>query len=130
MALHFESPAEACVAVALVVIGADQDFSKAEYETLFGDLARWDIFDQYTPRQLRMFISDTGEKLRQHFNKPGGQPISLSKEETARLIEAANEVLSPALRQNAFKMALDLASADTLRERDLLEQLREGFGLR
>ncbi len=126
MSMQFKNPAEAFAALATVTVAADQVCTMEERSTLFEQTRHLDAFQHLSLAAFARLLADAVESV--YSILPWGES-SVSQRGIADLIEAARAALNPDQRGQAFRMALDLASADQLcdPERALLDQLRCGL---
>lgn len=123
MAIKFEKPGEAFIAISKAVICADNEITSAELQVMdaFGKLG---IFQDY--EQSRNAVSD---KILKSFNKQPDDATAFSKQDIDDLIRAARKVLRPERRNALFATTAILAHTNGLDEREkvLLDQIKEGL---
>ena len=128
MTIKFQRPTEAFAAVAWVVCTADKHGSVEERGFLYEQAHNLDIFKNYGRVEFQYLLGATFIRIFQAL--PNGE-VSITELGVKRLVRAVNEILSPELRVEAFKMAIGLARADKLcdEEKILLQQLQRGLGI-
>ncbi len=126
MNIKFEDPTEAIVALVSAVVAVDNVGSVDERNFLFEQVKSLDLFKNYDQAEFSKLLSEATGKIYATLPMDGA---SIAKQGIENLTQAAKEVLSPELRETAFRLAVGLARADkpTAEEMALLEQFQHGL---
>jgi uncharacterized tellurite resistance protein B-like protein len=121
-----ESAAEACAALAVVIVAADELGTDEERDFLFETVAALPIFKELDREQFRKLITDTTERLYASLPTEGSR---LSSEGVGRLVGMIREALPADQRVEALEAAVGLARSDGVAsvEALLLQRLCEGL---
>lgn len=127
--MTIETTAGAFAALATLVVGADRLGSEEERSFLFGRMSRLEVFEGMGRDDLVKLMADTTEQVWTSFPTTEGGRIT--EDGVASLLGIISGTLTPELKREAFRMAVDLARADgmVLEEQQLLERLRDELGV-
>ena len=123
-----ETPAGAFAAVATLVVGADRMATEEERGFIFGRMNSLDVFKGMNDGAFMQLLTEATDEVCTSF------PCEDGKVTDQGVVECLNVVtphLTPELRKEAFRMAIDLARSDGIvtEEQSLLSQLRDGLGI-
>jgi hypothetical protein len=123
-----ETPAGAFAAVATLVVGADRMATEEERDFIFGRMMSLEVFRNLDGGELKRLLADTTEEVCSAFPNEDGR---VTDDGVTECLHVVTRHLTPELRTEAFRMAVDLARADgvVLEEQTLLQQLRDGLGI-
>lgn len=124
--MRIETPAEACAALAVLIVGADDVGTAEESRFLFETVAALPIFEGLDRPQFTKLMADATEGVWSSVPIDGTR---LSDKGVSDLVRRICEALPSELRTEAFKGAVGLARADGIsgEEALLLERLCEGL---
>ena len=123
-----QTPAGAFAAVATLVVGADRMATEEEREFIFGRMHALKVFGELNDRAFMKLLGDATDEVCTKFPCEDGR---VTDEGVSQVLDVVSGTLTPELRKEAFRMAVDLASSDgtVKEERTLLDQLRSGLGI-
>lgn len=126
--MNIETPADAFAALAVLVLGADRVGTFEERRFLFERLAGHRVFQDLDREAFGTFITETTDRVCDAFPTDG---MRVTEEGVSEAVELIADVLGPELRDEAFRMAVDLARIDgmVLSEETVLERVQEGLGI-
>jgi tellurite resistance protein len=128
MAMKIESPAEACAALAAIIVAADELGTAEERAFLFDTIGALPIFEGLDRAQFTELMAATTERLYATFPTDGGR---VSSDGVGRLVEMIRDALPADRRAEALEAAVGLARSDGVVsvEALLLQRLCEGLEL-
>jgi hypothetical protein len=123
-----QTPAGAFAAVATLVVGADRMATEEERDFIFGRMHALKVFGEMNDRTFMKLLGDATDEVCTKFPCEDGR---VTDEGVLQVCNVVSGSLTPELRKEAFRMAVELAGSDgTVREeRTLLDQLRSGLGI-
>ena len=123
-----ETPAGAFAAVATLVVGADRMATEEERDFIFGRMMALNVFRDLDGGGLKQLLSDATEEVCTKFPCEDGK---VTDDGVTECLHVVTRHLTPELRREAFRMAIDLARTDgmVVEEEALLKQLRDGLGI-
>ena len=123
-----ETPAGAFAAVATLVVGADRMATEEERDFIFGRMTALKVFKDLNGGEFKRLLADTSEEVCTSFPCEDGRVTDDGVDECLHVV---TRFLTPELRTEAFRMAIDLARTDgmVVEEHVLLQQLRDGLGI-
>jgi tellurite resistance protein len=123
-----ETRAGAFAAVATLVVGADRMATEEERGFIFGRMTALPAFENLDDGAFMQLLADTTEEVCTSFPCADGR---VTDEGVSQVLDVVKGILTPEQKQEAFRMAVDLARADGMvaDERSLLNQLRDGLGI-
>jgi tellurite resistance protein len=123
-----ETPAGAFAAVATLVVGADRMATEEERDFIFGRMTALKVFKELNGGEFKQLLADTTEEVCTSFPCEDGK---VTDDGVTECLHVVTRQLTPELRREAFRMAVDLARSDgmVLEEQTLLRQLRDGLGI-
>lgn len=129
-ASFFADPAEVFIAVMAATIAADDKYSVDEMRAVWYEIENMEIFEGHDYRDLE-------SRIFKFFKKDPADPKAFEPQEIDLIVASARRMLSPDLKESAYRMALKLARADRNlegyvkeideREQALLDRWREGL---
>ena len=121
-----ETPADACAALAVLIVGADEIGTTEESEFLFGTMAALPIFAGLDQTQFAKLMVDATDWVWSSFPTEGSRVTEEGVSDLLRLICGA---LPPETRVDVFRAAVGLAQSDEMSSEEelLLERLRDGL---
>jgi hypothetical protein len=124
--MKIETAAEACAALAVMIVAADELGSEEERQFLFETVAALPMFADLDGSQFMALIADTTEVLYATLPTDGGR---LSSDGVGQLVEAIRAALPVEQRVAALEAAVGLAQSDGIvsGEALLLQRLCEGL---
>jgi len=125
--IHFETAAEAIIAIELAVTFADEDVNLKQTVRMFWNLTLLNIFIDKDPGYYYQII----HKILNIFNKQLDNPVPFNKKELNDLILACNNILDTKSRETALWVATELAYATEINdhEKSVLDCLIEGMDI-
>ena len=126
--MKIESAAEACAALAVMIVAADELGTDQERQFLFETVAALPIFADLDGSEFMALIADTTERLYATLPIDGGR---LSSDGVGQLVGAIRDALPMERRVEALEAAVGLAQSDGIvsGEALLLQRLCEGLGI-
>ncbi len=126
--MKIETPADAFAALAVLVLGADRVGTFEERRFLFERLSAHSVFGDLDGEGFGTLVRDTTEKVCTSFPTDEGRVTDAGVSEAVGMIAGS---LTPELRTDAFRMAVDLARIDGIvrPEEAVLEIVRAGLGI-
>ncbi|MGE0159908.1 MAG: TerB family tellurite resistance protein [Gemmatimonadales bacterium] len=126
--MKIDSPAEACAALAAIIVAADELGTTEERKFLFETVRALPIFQGLDHGQFKKLMSDTTEELYASFPMDGAR---VSSDGVGRLVDMIRDALPAERRAEALEAAVGLARSDgvTSVEALLLQRLCEGLDL-
>ena len=123
-----ETPAGAFAAVATLVVGADRMATEEERDFIFGRMTSLKVFRDLNDGEFMRLLADTTEEVCTAFPCEDGR---VTDDGVNECLHVVTRFLTPELRTEAFRMAIDLARSDgmVVEEHALLQQLRDGLGI-
>jgi hypothetical protein len=123
-----ETPAGAFAAVATLVVGADRMATQEERDFIFGRMTALKVFRDLNDGEFMRLLADTNEEVCTNFPCADGK---VTDDGVNECLHVVTRFLTPELRTEAFRMAIDLAKTDgmVVEEQTLLQQLRDGLGI-
>ena len=123
-----QTPAGAFAAVATLVVGADRMATEEERDFIFGRMHALKVFGEMNDRAFMKLLGDTTDEVCTKFPCEDGK---VTDEGVSQVLDVVSGTLTPELRREAFRMAVELAGTDgtVKEERTLLDQLRNGLGI-
>ena len=123
--LRIDTAAEACAALAVMIVGADELGTLEERDYLFDKVAGLPIFGGIDRGKFAKLMADTTAGL--YASPAGGQ--RMSSEDVGRVVLMIREALPPEQRVEVLEVAVGLAQADGVvsLEALLLQRLCEGL---
>lgn len=128
----FASPEEVFTAILVSIIFSDEKYSVDEMQTVWNEIDTLEIFKNQKYKELE-------RKVLSYFNKKETAPSPFTDTEIDIILSSAKQLLTPTLREQAFRYALKLAKADktidgyTLdideREQKLLNRIQKALEL-
>ena len=124
--MKIESAAEACAALAVMIVAADEVGTDEERQFLFSTVKALPMFEQLSGSEFMALMADTTEKLYASLPTAGGR---LSSDGIGQLVEMICEALPEDQRVEALEAAVGLAQADGVASGEalLLQRLCEGL---
>lgn len=124
--MRIETAAEACAALAVMIVAADELGTNEEREFLFDTVAALPIFGGLDDAQFKQLISDTTARVYATFPMDGNR---ISSDGVGQLVRMIREALPLAHRVEALEAAVGLARADGVEsvEALMLQRLCEGL---
>jgi tellurite resistance protein len=124
--MRIETPAEACAALAVLIVGADEVGTSEEGQFLFETVASLPIFEGLNRAQFTRLMADATEGVWSSVPIEGSR---LSEDGVSEVLGRICEALPAELRTEAFEGAVGLARADGISDEEalLLERLCEGL---
>lgn len=129
-ASFFADPAEVFIAIMAATIAADDHYSVDEMRAVWYEIEGMAIFEGHDYRDLE-------SRTFKFFKKDPADPNAFEPQDIDLIVASARQMLSPDLKERAYKMALKLAHADRNlegyvkeideREQALLDRWREGL---
>jgi len=128
MAMKIESPAEACAALAAIIVAADELGTNEERTFLFETIGALPIFEGLDRTQFTELMAATTARLYASFPTDGGR---MSSDGVGRLVDMIRDALPADRRAEALEAAVGLARSDGVVsvEALLLQRLCEGLEL-
>ncbi|MFC2088490.1 tellurite resistance TerB family protein [Calditrichota bacterium] len=125
--IHFETAAEAIIAIELALTFADEDVNLKQTVRLFWNLTLLNIFIDKDPGYYYQII----HKILNIFNKQLDNPVPFNDKELNDLILASNNVLDTKSRETALWVATELAYATEIndQEKDVIDLLIKGMNI-
>lgn len=126
MQMKIDTAAEACAALAVMIVAADERGTFEERDFLFEKVAALPIFRGLDQGQFTKLMADTTTGLHGSFATDG---LRISSEGTGRVVQMIREALPPEWRVQALEAAVGLAQSDGVvsLEALLLQRLCEGL---
>jgi tellurite resistance protein len=126
MPMRIETPAEACAALAAIIVAADELGTSEERTFLFETVRALPIFQGLAEGQFRKLMADTTEGLYTSFPMDGSR---MSSDGVGRLVDMIRDALPTDRRAEALEAAVGLARSDGVVsvEALLLQRLCEGL---
>jgi hypothetical protein len=124
--LRIDTAAEACAALAVMIVGADDLGTLEERDFLFDRVAGLPIFGGIDRAQFAQLMADTTAGL---YATPTAGGQRMSSEDVGQVVLMIREALPPAQRVEALEVAVGLAQVDGVvsLEALLLQRLCEGL---
>ncbi len=124
--MKIETPAEACAALAVMMVAADELGTDEERQFLFQTVAALPMFEDLDGSEFMALIADTTAALYSTLPTAGGR---LSPDGVGQLVEMICAALPADQRVEALEAAVGLAAADGIvsGEALLLQRLCEGL---
>lgn len=124
--MKIETMAEACAALAVMIVAADEVGTREEREFLFETVATLPVFEGLDPSEFEKLVADTTERLYASLPVEGAR---LSSEGVGELVRMIREALPVKRRVEALEAAVGLAQSDGVVsvEALLLQRLCEGL---
>ena len=128
MPMKIETPAEACAALAAIIVAADELGTIEERSFLFDTVRTLPIFQGLDQRQFSQLMADTTARLYDSLPMDGAH---VSPEGVGRLVDLIRDALPAERRAEALEAAVGLAKSDGVEsvEALLLQRLCEGLEL-
>lgn len=128
MPMKIETPAEACAALAAIIVAADELGTLEERKFLFETVRTLPIFEGLDQRQFTELMADTTARLYDSLPTQGGR---VSSDGVGRLVDMIRDALPEERRAEALEAAVGLAKADGVAsvEALLLQRLCEGLDI-
>jgi tellurite resistance protein len=128
MPMKIETPAEACAALAAIIVAADELGTIEERNFLFETVRALPIFEGLDQRQFTELMADTTASLYDSLPTDGGR---VSSDGVGRLVDLIRDALPADRRAEALEAAVGLAKSDGVAsvEALLLQRLCEGLDL-
>ena len=128
MPMRIETPAEACAALAAIIVAADELGTSEERKFLFETVRALPIFQGLDQRQFSQLMADTTARLYDSLPTEGAR---VSSEGVGRLVDMIRDALPAERRAEALEAAVGLAKSDGVAsvEALLLQRLCEGLDL-
>jgi tellurite resistance protein len=128
MAMKIETPAEACAALAAIIVAADEVGTTDERRFLFDTIGALPIFEGLDRSQFTELMAATTAGLYDTFPTDGGR---VSSDGVGRLVDMIRDALPADRRAEALEAAVGLAQSDGVVsvEALLLQRLCEGLDL-
>jgi len=125
--IHFETAAEAIIAIELAVTFADEDVNLKQTVRMFWNLTLLNMFIDKDPGYYYQII----HKILNIFDKQLDNPVPFNERELNDLILASNNILDSKSREIALLVATELAYASEINDHEnlFLERLREGMNI-
>jgi len=119
--MHTEAEAFACVAV--MMAAADGVGTLEESHYLFDTMADIPVFRDLDAEGFLMVLAEANRRV---FSSPRTEDGRLTEDGVAAVLHQVRDALSPSLRAEAVRVALELAGADEVsaEEAALMERLR------
>jgi hypothetical protein len=127
-AMRVDSPAEACAALAAIIVAADDLGTTEERKFLFETVEAMPMFDGLDHAQFMQLMADTTAALYSSFPMKGGH---MAPEGVGLLVDMIRDALPAGRRVEALEAAVGLAKADGVEsvEALLLQRLCEGLDI-
>jgi len=124
--LRIETPAEACAALAVMIVAADEQGTLEERAFLFETIATLPIFGDLDPSQFAKLMSDTTAGI---YDSAAMEGTRMSSESVGEVVRVIRDALPLEHRMEALEAAVGLARSDGLVsvEALLLQRLCEGL---
>jgi hypothetical protein len=102
--------------------------TEEERHFIFGRMAALPVFNDLDNTAFTKLLADATEEVCTSFPCADGR---VTDEGVVQVLSVVNGSLTPELKQEAFRMAVDLARTDGVvpAEQTLIDQLREGLGI-
>jgi tellurite resistance protein len=128
MAMKIETPAEACAALAAIIVAADEVGTSDERTFLFDTIGALPVFEGLDRAQFTELMAATTAGLYDTFPTDGGR---VSPDGVGRLVDMIRDALPADRRAEALEAAVGLARSDGVVsvEALLLQRLCEGLDL-
>jgi tellurite resistance protein len=128
MAMKIESPAEACAALAAIIVAADEVGTNEERTFLFETMGALPVFQGLDRAQFTELMATTTARLYESFPADGGR---VSSDGVGHLVDMIRDALPADRRAEALEAAVGLARSDGVAsvEALLLQRLCEGLDL-
>ena len=128
MAMKIETPAEACAALAAIIVGADDLGTREERQFLFENVRALPMFEGLDQVQFSKLMADTTADLYDSMPTEGAH---IRSDGVGRLVDMIRDALPADRRAEALEAAVGLARSDgvTSVEALLLQRLCEGLGI-
>jgi tellurite resistance protein len=110
MAMKIESPAEACAALAAIIVAADELGTNEERTFLFETIGALPIFEGLDRTQFTELMAATTAGLYDTFPTDGGG--RMSSDGVGRLVDMIRDALPADRRAEALEAAVGLARSD------------------
>lgn len=126
MKMRIETPAEACAALAAIIVGADELGTSEERKFLFETVQSLPVFEGLDRSQFTKLMADTTAGLYDSLPTDGGR---IASDGVGRLVGMIRDALPADRRAEALEAAVGLARSDgvTSVEALLLQRLCEGL---
>jgi len=123
-----QTPAEACAALAALVVGADDVGTMAEGRYLFDTIAHLPVFEGMDTRSFGGLMAETAEWIWSSYATDGGH---ISDVDLTELLDMICLALPREVRAVTLRAVIGLAKADGMvePEEQLLRRLCDGLGL-
>jgi tellurite resistance protein len=124
--MRIETPAEACAALAVMIVAADQLGTSEEREFLFEKVRSLPVFEGLDRAAFMKLMADTTEGLYDSMPMEGSR---MSSAGVGRLVDMIREALPADRRVEALETAVGLAQSDGVVsvEALMLQRLCEGL---
>ena len=126
----FADQAEVFIALMSAMIAADEKYSVDEMRIVWNEIQAMDIF-------LGRNYNELETKILAFFNKKSSELTPFNDQQIEQIIMSAVQMLDPAIKKSAFRMALRIAHSDKNlegytvdvdpREKALIDKLRKAF---
>jgi tellurite resistance protein len=128
MAMKIDTPAEACAALAAIIVAADEVGTNDERTFLFDTIGALPIFEGLDRAQFTELMATTTAGLYDTFPTDGGR---MRSDGVGRLVDMIRDALPADRRAEALEAAVGLARSDGVVsvEALLLQRLCEGLEL-
>jgi len=124
--MRIETAAEACAALAVMIVAADEQGTLAERDFLYASVAALPIFGGLDQAQFAKLMADTTAGMYASFTTDGSR---ISSDGVGQVVQMIREALPPEGRVEALEAAVGLAQCDGVvsLEALLLQRLCEGL---